>query len=54
MLIQVSLERNSMKRKKEFMDVDEDVDTYQATLDLLVPILVNVLALILFWYAMNH
>lgn len=52
MLIQVPLERNSMKRKKEFMD--EDVDTYQATLDLFVPILVNVLALILFWYAMNH
>ncbi|WP_407385263.1 hypothetical protein [Holdemanella porci] len=41
-----------MKRKTEVMD--EDVDTYQATLDLLVPILVNVLALILFWYAMNH
>ncbi len=52
MLIQVPLERNSMKRKTEVMD--EDVDTYQATLDLLVPILVNVLALILFWYAMNH
>lgn len=52
MLIQVPLERNCMKRKKEVMD--EDVDTYQATLDLLVPILVNVLALILFWYAMNH
>ena len=52
MLIQVSLERNSMKRKKEVMD--EDVDTYQAVLDLFVPILVNVLALILFWYAMNH
>lgn len=41
-----------MKRKKEVMD--EDVDTYQAVLDLLVPIIVNVLALILFWYAMNH
>lgn len=41
-----------MKRKKEVMD--EDVDTSQAVLDLLVPILVNVLALILFWYAMNH
>ena len=41
-----------MKRKKEVMD--EDVDTYQDMLDLLVPILVNVLALILFWYAMNH
>lgn len=52
MLIQVSLERDSMKRKKEFMD--EDVDTYQTVLDLFVPILVNVLALILFWYAMNH
>lgn len=52
MLIQVSLERNSMKRKKEVMD--EDVDIYQAVLDLLVPIIVNVLALILFWYAMNH
>lgn len=52
MLIQVSLERNSMKRKKEVMD--EDVDTYQAMLDMLVPILVDVLALILFWYAMNH
>ena len=52
LLIQVSLERNSMKRKKEVMD--EDVDTYQAVLDLLVPIIVNVLALILFWYAMNH
>lgn len=52
MLIQVPLERNSMKRKKEVMD--EDVDTSQAVLDLLVPILVNVLALILFWYAMNH
>lgn len=34
--------------------MDEDVDTYQAVLDLLVPIIVNVLALILFWYAMNH
>lgn len=54
MLIQVPLERNSMKRKKEFMDVDEDVDTYQTVLDLFVPILVNVLALILFLYAMNH
>ena len=43
-----------MKRKKEFMDVDEDVDTSQAILDLVVPILVNVLALILFWHAMNH
>lgn len=52
MLIQVPLERNSMKRKKEVMD--EDGDTYQAVLDLFVPILVNVLALILFWYAMNH
>lgn len=52
MLIQVPLERNSMKRKKEVMD--EDVDTSQAVLDLFVPILVNVLALILFWYAMNH
>lgn len=41
-----------MKRKKEVMD--EDVDTYQAVLDFLVPIIVNVLALILFWYAMNH
>lgn len=52
MLIQVPLERNSMKRKKEVMD--EDANTYQAVLDLFVPILVNVLALILFWYAMNH
>lgn len=52
MLIQVPLERNSMKRKKEVMD--EDVDTSQAVLDFLVPIIVNVLALILFWYAMNH
>lgn len=52
MLIQVPLERNSMKRKKEVMN--EDGDTYQAVLDLLIPILVNVLALILFWYAMNH
>lgn len=46
------LERNSMKSKKEVMD--EDDDTYQAMLDLFVPILVNVLALVLFWYAMNH
>lgn len=52
MLIQIPPERNSMKRKKEVMN--EDGDTYQAVLDLLVPILVNVLALILFWYAMNH
>lgn len=52
MLIQVPLERNSMKRKKEVMD--EDVDTSQTVLDFLVPIIVNVLALILFWYAMNH
>ena len=41
-----------MKRKKAVMD--EDGDTYQDVLDLLIPILVNVLALILFWYAMNH
>lgn len=52
MLIQVPLERNSMKRKKEVMD--EDADTSQAVLDLFVPIIVNVLALIVFWYAMNH
>ena len=45
------LERNSMKKKEA---MDENVDTSQAVLDLLVPILVNVLALILFWYAMNH
>ena len=51
MLIQMPLERNSMKKKEA---MDENVDTSQAVLDLLVPILVNVLALILFWYAMNH
>lgn len=52
MFVKVPLERTGMKREEE--NISEDDNTYQAILNLVVPILVNVLALLLFWYAMNH